>query len=214
MVLWIQLVAHRFAYGSLTLFGRPSHVVLLALCIPCTVRTPKVLLPLVWPLPISLATTFRISFDFSSSPYLDVSVQAVPFRNLWIQLRMTGLQPAGLLHSEIHGSKPAYGSPWHIAVSCVLLRLPVPRHSPCALCSLTISYVSSLFVSIFWRNCIWFYPFAFFKNLISLFTLYTLFSFQGAIRKRQKTLTSSSCFQDGGLKWTRTTDLALIRRAL
>ena len=46
--------------------------------IPYAVLTPKVLLPSVWPLPISLATTFGISFDFSSSPYLDVSVQAVP----------------------------------------------------------------------------------------------------------------------------------------
>ena len=32
---------------------------------------------------------------------------------------------------------PAYGSPQLIAVNHVLLRLPVPRHSPCALCSLT-----------------------------------------------------------------------------
>ena len=44
--------------------------------------TPKTLLPLVWPLPISLATTFGISVDFFSSPYLDVSVQAVAF--LWL----------------------------------------------------------------------------------------------------------------------------------
>ena len=40
--------------------------------------TPKILLPSVWPLPISLATTFGISVDYFSSPYLDVSVQAVP----------------------------------------------------------------------------------------------------------------------------------------
>ena len=33
---------------------------------------------------------------------------------------------------------PTYGSPWLIAVSHVLHRLSVPRHSPCALCSLTI----------------------------------------------------------------------------
>ena len=31
-----------------------------------------------------------------------------------------------------------YSSPWLFAVSHVLLRLSVPRHSPCALCSLTI----------------------------------------------------------------------------
>ena len=40
---------------------------------------------LVWANPRSLATTYGISFDVSSSPYLDVSVQAVPFQYLWIQ---------------------------------------------------------------------------------------------------------------------------------
>ena len=39
---------------------------------------PQRINPLVWPLPRSLATTSGISVDFSSSPYLDVSVQAVP----------------------------------------------------------------------------------------------------------------------------------------
>ena len=48
-------------------------------------ETPLVLLPVVWPLPRSLATTSGISLDFSSSPYLDVSVQAVPLIHLWIQ---------------------------------------------------------------------------------------------------------------------------------
>ena len=52
--------------------------------------TPMVFLPLVWPLPRSLATTCGISVDFSSSPYLDVSVQAVPLPHLWIQCGMTG----------------------------------------------------------------------------------------------------------------------------
>ena len=47
------------------------------------VRTPMILLPPVWPLPISLATTFGISVDVFSSPYLDVSVQAVPHRMLF-----------------------------------------------------------------------------------------------------------------------------------
>ena len=42
------------------------------------VRTPKILLPSVWPPPRSLATTSGISVDVFSSPYLDVSVQAVP----------------------------------------------------------------------------------------------------------------------------------------
>ena len=41
-------------------------------------RTPERLLSPVWPLPRSLATTKGISVDVFSSPYLDVSVQAVP----------------------------------------------------------------------------------------------------------------------------------------
>ena len=51
-----------------------------------TVLTPDSFPNPVWPLPISLATTLGISFDFFSSPYLDVSVREVPFINLCIQL--------------------------------------------------------------------------------------------------------------------------------
>ena len=75
-----------FAYRAITLCGRPSQTFLLTIVMNIDVRTPQILLLAVWPLPISLATTFGISFDFSSSAYLDVSVQRVPFINLWIQL--------------------------------------------------------------------------------------------------------------------------------
>ena len=77
---------------SLSLIGLPipfdydsSYVV--------SVHTPILFLIPVWPLPISLATTFGISFDFSSSPYLDVSVREVPFLNLCIQLRIYDSSP-------------------------------------------------------------------------------------------------------------------------
>ena len=40
--------------------------------------TPSVFLLSVWPLSISLAATLEIDVSFSSSPYLDVSVQEVP----------------------------------------------------------------------------------------------------------------------------------------
>ena len=79
-----------FAYGTLTLSRGPSHALLLDTFLPCAVRTPYVLLPMVWPLPRSLATTCGISLDFSSSPYLDVSVQAVPHIYLFIQYMLTG----------------------------------------------------------------------------------------------------------------------------
>ena len=85
-----SLLLSLFAYGTLTLCGWPSHAILLNLRIRIAVRTPRVLLPLVWPLPRSLATTCGISVDFSSSPYLDVSVQAVPPIRLWIQRMVTG----------------------------------------------------------------------------------------------------------------------------
>ena len=76
-----------FAYETLTLFGGPSHVLLLTFSIPSAVRTPKVLLLSVWPLPRSLATTCGISVDVFSSPYLDVSVQAVPFLHLFYSMQ-------------------------------------------------------------------------------------------------------------------------------
>ena len=98
---------------------------------------PRRINPPVWPLPRSLATTSGISVDFFSSPYLDVSVQAVPYVNLWIQLTLTEYCSAGFPHSEIFGSKPICGSPKLIAACRVLHRLSVPRHSPCALYSLT-----------------------------------------------------------------------------
>ena len=41
-------------------------------------------------------------------------------------------------HSDIHGSKPARGSPWLFAACHVLHRLLVPRHPPNALLSLNI----------------------------------------------------------------------------
>jgi hypothetical protein len=44
--------------------------------------------------------------------------------------RYTGFTQCGLSHSEIHGSRPACGSPWLIATYYVLHRLLAPRHSP------------------------------------------------------------------------------------
>ena len=138
VVLWIQLAVFPFRI-------RDYHSLWWA--VPCpsarsnihfAVLTPAIFLQPVWPLPRSLATTCGISVDFFSSPYLDVSVQAVPHAHLWIQCTLTELHSAGFPHSDIHGSMPAFGSPWLFADCCVLRRLLVPRHSPCALCSLTI----------------------------------------------------------------------------
>ena len=47
------------------------------------------------------------------------------------------MTPAGFPHSDIHGSTLESSSPWLFAGCRVLHRLLVPRHPPCALCSLT-----------------------------------------------------------------------------
>ena len=148
----------------------------------------------------------------------------------------------GLLHSEIHGSRLVYSSPWRIVVHYVLLRLPVPRHPPCALFRLTFipepfgSFLTlcknhsfaSLRCSLGYCS---FYP-AFAASefplpLLPLLVSITIpspthwfpnasslcFAFHYSVFK----VPSSLCallFGAGGLKWTRTTDLTLIRRAL
>ena len=99
---------------------------------PRSARTP------VWPLSISLAATLEIDkFSFSSSPYLDVSVQAVPFHTLWIGVWMHEVCSCGFPHSDICGSMDICSSPQLFAAYHVFLRLLVPRHPPCALISLT-----------------------------------------------------------------------------
>ncbi len=124
----------RFRVRDSHLCGWPSHAVLLTAV--NTVRCPKpqkYYYSPVWPLPRSLATTSGISVDFSSSPYLDVSVQAVPPYTYLIQCTMTEYCSAGFPHSEIFGSMDTLRLPGLIAACHVLRRLLMPRHSPCAL---------------------------------------------------------------------------------
>ena len=102
---WLSLL---FVYGALTLYDAPSHVLQLRINIPFAVLTPDVLLLLVWPPPRSLATTDGISVDVFSSPYLDVSVQAVPHVHLCIQCTLTEYCSAGFPHSDIHGSNACF----------------------------------------------------------------------------------------------------------
>ena len=72
-----------FVYWALTIYGRPSQTFRLKMSSRDDCPQPRRINPTVWPLPRSLATTGGISFDFSSSPYLDVSVQAVPHVHLF-----------------------------------------------------------------------------------------------------------------------------------
>ena len=55
-------------------------------CVGPNPRKTEVLL--VWPPPLSLATTCGISVDVFSSPYLDVSVQAVPHVHLFYSMHV------------------------------------------------------------------------------------------------------------------------------
>ena len=64
-----------------------------------------------------------------------------PLTPYLIQEWMTGIYPAGLPHSETHGSKPICGSPWLFAAYRVLHRPRAPRHPPYALSSLTMTMV-------------------------------------------------------------------------
>ena len=101
---------------------------------PRSARTP------VWALPLSLAATNRIDVSFSSSPYLDVSVQEVPDLYLCIQYRTTEVCSARFPHSEICGSLNICFLPQLIAAYHVFHRLSVPRHPPCALSNLTLQH--------------------------------------------------------------------------
>ena len=127
-------------YGAFTLYGRLSQNLSIRITgsfprsEPRSARTP------VWALSISLAATLEIEFSFFSSPYLDVSVQAVPDVTLWIHVTTAEVFSARFPHSEISGSKDICSSPKLIAAYHVFHRLLVPRHPPCALSSLTNFY--------------------------------------------------------------------------
>src|SRR6516165_2648378 len=58
--------------------------------------------------------------------------------------RILHFQRSGFPHSDISGSTPVCGSPKLFAAYHVLLRLPSPRHPPCAL--------SSLIITCLWRS--------------------------------------------------------------
>ena len=100
---------------------------------------------LVWALSFSLAATREIDVSFSSSGYLDVSVLRV-----CPPVGMYSLQDAyygGLPHSVILGSTAMCAYPKLIAACHDLLRLLMPRHSPCALLSL-IFFKVNLFLRL------------------------------------------------------------------
>ena len=117
------------------------------------------------------------------------------FTHVWINQLFSWLE---FPHSDIHGLLNICFSPWLFAAYHVFLRLLVPRHSPYALSSLTFFYLL-LILKL--------YNLSITKLLVFLVYLISSIYF-------------SMCFllkfdlAFGGLKWNRTIDLTLIRRAL
>ena len=70
---------------------------------------------------------------------------AFPSVKLCIHLTVTELFSAGFPHSDISGSMAICASPKLFAACHVLRRLPVPRHSPCALSCLTYFFFSETY---------------------------------------------------------------------
>ena len=106
-----SLSVFSFTYGTLTLCGRLSHTVQLDTSDLDASPNPEDLRPSVWPPPRSLATTSGISVDVFSSPYLDVSVQAVPHVLLFDSQHVTGgllqwVAPFGYLRIIAHLQLP------------------------------------------------------------------------------------------------------------
>lgn len=107
-----------YTYGAVTRSGRPSQTVRFDGSSKKGSYNPgfAVTKP-VWATPRSLATTGGITVVFCSSGYLDVSVLRVGFL-----LRIVGLQPTGLPHSDTFGSPAMCASPNLFAAYRVLLR--------------------------------------------------------------------------------------------
>jgi hypothetical protein len=126
-----------FGYGPFTLYGAIFHSLLLTSTLPQRgPTTPGVnsrfgLFRFRSPL---LTESFSLSFPLVTEMFhfTRYSAQWTIVFTHW----QLGIHPAGLPHSETHGSKRMCRSPWLIAACRVLHRLLAPRHSSCALRSL------------------------------------------------------------------------------
>ena len=147
-----------------------------------------------------------------------------PTYDYFIHRMVTEFYSARLPHSEIHGSMPAFGSPWLIVDRYVLRRLPVPRHSPCALVRLTFqTFFKNIWYpldSLLPTKIIVTLPFEIViflkKELTIIFVSQLLFSFQGTSWwcPSKPGLPKLWFSSHGGPKWTRTIDLTIISRVL
>ena len=132
-----QASARGFAYGALTLSGRPSQAVPLASRSCRSPRrrptTPSGSLPMVWAPPLSLAATKGISFDFSSCGYLDGSLPRVyPLQPMCSARRCRPFMPAGYpIRTPVdrRSLAPPHGFS-QLSASFLAWRLPGILHEP------------------------------------------------------------------------------------
>ena len=129
---------HIFVYRTLTFFGVPSHALQLTFIDTLMRSIPRCCKQLRFGLfhfrsPL-LAESRLISFPRPTKMF---QFGRFPSYTYLFSIRWQGLTPAGFLHSEICGSIRICQSPQLIAAYRVLRRLPMPRHPPCALKSLT-----------------------------------------------------------------------------
>ncbi len=101
----------------------------------------------IWALSRSLVTTRKISFDFFSTRYLDISVPRVSFASLMNSARDIPTNRYGLPHSDISGSTVVCTFPKLIAACHVLHRLFAPMHPPYALSNLNYNFMKHRFCS-------------------------------------------------------------------
>ncbi len=124
-----------FTYGAITLYGGTFQSLLLPITNPTlgphNPRTTVVVL--VWANPRSLAATSRISIDFFSYRYLDVSVPCVRLIHLCIQCKMTGYEPRRVSpfgNLRVKACLAAYRSLSQLTTSFIASRCQGIHHAP------------------------------------------------------------------------------------
>ena len=139
---------HRFAYQTVTVYGRTFQIVPLTMhaTTAWSYNPDNAVTLSVWALPRSLATTGGIIVYFL---FLQVLRCFSSLRSPPALSRISFLQNDGLSHSEIRGSKVICTYPQLIAAYHVLHRLREPRHPPCALSYLSYRFTTCVARSVY-----------------------------------------------------------------
>ena len=124
-----------FTYGAITRYGGTFQSLLLPITNPTLgPHNPRAtVVALVWANPRSLAATSRISIDFFSCRYLDVSVPCVRLVYLCIQHMMTRYKPGRVSpfgHLRVKACLAAYRSFSQLTTSFIASRYQGIRRTP------------------------------------------------------------------------------------